>query len=117
MLSIAFSSGPASVESLGHNLSNTAEPVLIQSSDRVNANAALRPLADNGGPTRTHALRFGSDAIDAGIFTGRLLDARGQRRPNDLDEIANAAGSDGNDIGAVEVNMPMLDLIFANRFE
>jgi len=110
-------SGPASMESLGYNLSNTPEPLLIQPSDRVNANAALHPLADNGGPTRTHALQFGSDAIDAGIFTGRLLDARGQRRPNDLDGIANAAGSNGNDIGAVEVSAPQLKPIFANGFE
>ena len=33
--------------------------------DVLNANAKLGPLADNGGPTKTHALLTGSAAIDA----------------------------------------------------
>ena len=49
----------------------------------------LAPLADNGGPTKTHALAFGSPAIDANLFqptpapvrdyqlTGSLADALG----------------------------------------
>jgi sugar lactone lactonase YvrE len=34
--------------------------------DTINADPLLQPLADNGGPTMTHALGAGSPAIDAG---------------------------------------------------
>jgi hypothetical protein len=36
----------------------------------------LAPLADNGGPTRTHALLFGSPAIDANLFQPSPAPAR-----------------------------------------
>ena len=53
----------------------------------------LGELADNGGPTRTHALLAGSPAIDTGdnVFS---FDQRGEVRPN--------AGGRGPDIGAYE---------------
>ncbi len=62
----------------------------------------LGPLADNGGPTDTLALLPGSPAIDAGnsAFT---TDQRGRFRPVDLAP-ANAAGGNGSDIGAFELN-------------
>jgi hypothetical protein len=46
----------------------------------------LGPLADNGGPTLTHALLPGSVAIDAGpvppaTFTGDTWDQRGEGYP------------------------------------
>jgi uncharacterized protein YraI len=41
----------------------------------------LEPLADNGGPTLTHALREGSPAIDAGLGTCPSTDQRGNARP------------------------------------
>jgi len=54
----------------------------------------LLPLADNGGPTLTHAPAAGSPAIDAGANAGHLdYDQRGAPR------VAGAAP----DIGAVEV--------------
>jgi hypothetical protein len=66
----------------------------------------LAPLADNGGPTQTHALVAGSPAIDAGNLNGcrngagALLrtDQRGFRRNVD----GNNDGTARCDIGAVE---------------
>jgi predicted outer membrane repeat protein len=44
-------------------------------------NPALGPLANNGGPTKTHALLAGSPALNAGINAGApLTDQRGQPR-------------------------------------
>lgn len=64
--------------------------------------AILGPLADNGGPTQTHALPSGSPAIDAGNNADApgLTDQRGALRivdsPDDADAIATV------DIGAFE---------------
>lgn len=56
--------------------------------------AVFGPLADNGGPTLTHALLTGSPAIDAGNNSGgEPVDQRGGRRPTD----------DTADVGAFEV--------------
>ena len=43
--------------------------------------AFLEPLADNGGPTQTHAPKLVSPAIDAGS-TGLTVDQRGAARPS-----------------------------------
>jgi len=64
----------------------------------------LGPLADNGGPTLTHALRFDSPALDAGNGSGLPTDQRGFARPIDTPDVANAEGGDSSDIGAYEVN-------------
>jgi len=89
--------------SLGYNLfGNTSGGIGFDPTDLQNQNALLGPLADNGGPTLTHALGLGSPAIDAGnnanvpAGTG---DQRGSTRILD--------GPDGDstatvDIGAVE---------------
>ena len=66
----------------------------------------LGALADNGGPTLTHALQEGSPAIDKGNSFGESKDQRGQPRPNDFGDIDNATGGDGSDIGAFEVQAP-----------
>jgi CSLREA domain-containing protein len=67
-------------------------------------------LQNNGGPTKTIGLLFGSPAIDKGtsasLTTGNLTtDQRGTgfKRAFDDTSIANAAGGDGTDIGAFEV--------------
>ena len=53
--------------SLGHNLiGNTAGSSGWVSSDLVNKNPLLAPLANNGGPTLTMALMAGSPALGAG---------------------------------------------------
>jgi len=67
------------------------------------AAVALGPLANNGGPTPTHELLPGSIAIDAGESSGFAVDQRGEQRPCDQASVANAAGGDGADIGAFEV--------------
>ncbi|MEM8549752.1 MAG: choice-of-anchor Q domain-containing protein, partial [Verrucomicrobiota bacterium] len=84
-------SGP--VESGGHNLFDDNAGSLIGPlpSDQFNTDAELLALADNGGPTFTHALGEDSDAIDMG-FTDLGEDQRGFIRP---------AGSQP-DIGAYE---------------
>jgi uncharacterized repeat protein (TIGR01451 family) len=62
--------------------------------ENLNFNLALGPLADNGGPTLTHALLDGSSAIDAGnpagcrdeLGTLVKTDQRGVGRPPETDE-------------------------------
>jgi hypothetical protein len=68
----------------------------------------LGPLADNGGPTLTHALRPTSPAIEAGNnVTGVPVDQRGTGH-------ARVIGASA-DIGAFEFDLD--DLIFANGFD
>ncbi|RMG96318.1 MAG: glycosyl hydrolase family protein [Chloroflexi bacterium] len=76
-----FGSGPVSINSLGGNTftDGTCFPV---AGDQVVSNAGLAPLADNGGPTQTHALTPGSPAIDsAGAAACPATDQRGVSRP------------------------------------
>jgi hypothetical protein len=91
--------------SLGFNLVGIAEGILnVTPSDQfgtldIPIDARLAPLADNGGPTLTHALRPGSRAIDRGGNEGAPAnDQRGRPRSRDGD-------SDGTaviDVGAFE---------------
>jgi hypothetical protein len=65
-----------------HNNVLTDATCFAGASDLVVADAGLGPLADNGGPTLTHALLAGSPAIDAaddGICPA--TDQRGVTRP------------------------------------
>ncbi len=60
-------------------------------------------LRNNGGATRTHALRPDSPAIDkSAAVAGMTTDQRGANRPYDFPTIPNAAGGNGSDIGAFE---------------
>lgn len=60
-------------------------------------------LLDNGGPTKTHSLLFGSQAIDAGSNgSAPPVDQRGHARPVDGD----LSGTATADIGAVELQSP-----------
>lgn len=78
---------------------------------------ALAPLADNGGPTWTHALLPGSPAIDAGDPAAcaaapvNNLDQRGRPRPQD----GNGDGTAACDIGAFEA--ADADRVFADGFD
>lgn len=65
----------------------------------------LAPLALNGGTIPTHTLVGTSPAIDKGNSFGATTDARGLARPIDLAGYTNAAGGDGSDIGAVELQL------------
>ncbi|HEV7405236.1 MAG TPA: choice-of-anchor Q domain-containing protein, partial [Chthoniobacteraceae bacterium] len=84
--------------STGDQVGTTANPL----------DPRLGPLANNGGPTPTHALLAFSPAIDKGkVFGGRTTDQRGLTRPIDLPNgtYPNAAGSDASDIGALEAQV------------
>jgi hypothetical protein len=86
--------------SQGYNLtSDNGSGFLTAAGDQINTDPLLAPLADNGGPTLTHALLWGSPAIDAGNST-LTTDQRGFARPLDIPSYPNAAN--GSDIGAFE---------------
>jgi hypothetical protein len=70
----------------------------------------IGPLQDNGGDTFTHALLPGSPAIDQGQSFGLHTDQRGHHRPFDYHSIPDAPGGDGSDIGAFELDMPILGM-------
>jgi hypothetical protein len=63
----------------------------------------LGPLAGNGGPTQTQKPALTSPVIDQGAAFGLGTDQRGLGRPVEIPTIPNAAGGDGSDIGAVEL--------------
>lgn len=70
-----------------------------QPSDRLNTDPQLGPLADNGGPTKTHLPLTSSPAIDTGADCGPT-DQRGQPRPADGSSAIPGAICD---VGPVEV--------------
>ena len=65
------------------------------------SNPKLGALANNGGPTQTHALLAGSPAIDKGK-SDLATDQRGEVRPFNDPSIAPATGGDNSDIGSFE---------------
>ncbi len=70
--------------SLGNNIDSDSTAGLGDPLDGVNP--MLAALADNGGPTRTHALLGGSQAINGGTATGApALDQRGVNRDGSVD--------------------------------
>jgi CSLREA domain-containing protein len=75
----------------GNNLENGTSCGLDEPTD-INADPRLGDLANNGGPTNTHALRRGSPAIDTGGDPFPPTDQRGITRPQGA----------ANDIGAYE---------------
>jgi hypothetical protein len=77
--------------------------------DTISDDPLLQPLADNGGPTLTHALGGGSPAIDHGNNpAGQSTDQRGTGYPR----VFGAAA----DIGAFELQS-VDDTIFVNGFD
>ena len=88
------------IETLGHNLSDDATCNLDGEGDQDDVDAVIGPLADNEGPTLTHALLDGSPAIDAGDDVAcPNNDQRGSIRPADGDD----NGTFICDIGAFEL--------------
>jgi CSLREA domain-containing protein len=74
--------------------------------DKLNVNALLGPLADNGGSTFTHALLTGSPAINGAGAGAAPTDQRGVPRSSDIGAyelvscgavVVNRVGSSGND--------------------
>jgi hypothetical protein len=105
---VSGGSGPAGaancgekLESQGFNIESANECGLGAAGDKVNTDPQLGPLQSNGGPVPTMAPAFSSPAVDQGAAVG--TDARGIARPIDFPTIPNAAGGNGSDIGAVEL--------------
>jgi hypothetical protein len=73
-------------------------------SNIVGQDPQLGALADNGGPTRTMKPAAVSPVVDKGKSYDLTSDQRGRNRPVDLGTVANRAGGDGADIGAVELS-------------
>jgi CSLREA domain-containing protein len=97
------------VQSDGFNLlQSTAGATINQNGGAgpniIGVDPLLTPLADNGGPTKTHAPQCVSKAIDNGKNFTLTTDQRGGTRPFDLADSVypNAVGGDGSDIGAFE---------------
>ena len=79
--------GAGELQSTGYNIvGNNADAVIIsQPTDQIGTPAApidplLGPLADNGGPTLTHTLEFGSPAINRGDPAAPPRDQRAYSR-------------------------------------
>jgi len=94
--------GLLEVDSQGVNLSSDDTCALQHSTDLMSTSPLLLPLADNGGPTLTHALAPGSPAIDAAGDNCEPIDQRGAPRPVDGD----GDGAAKCDIGAFEYLPP-----------
>jgi Domain of unknown function (DUF5050)/Thrombospondin type 3 repeat len=104
----------ATVTSLGYNLSSdggvTNDPFIPGSTgslnatgDQINKEPKLGSLADNGGPTKTHALLPGSPAIDKGNNPDALTtDQRGPGFARTFNDPAISNAGDGTDSGAYE---------------
>jgi CSLREA domain-containing protein len=97
------------IQSEGYNLVRSSDGCTISgelAGNLIGVDPLLRPLIDNGGPTRTNALGSGSPAVDAGDPTGCAydptqalsFDQRGFGRPTDGD----GDGQGRCDIGAFE---------------
>ena len=90
------------ITDLGHNLCSDASAAFTHTGSLNSTDPLLAGLGDNGGPTRTLALRAGSPAINAGdpaVFPA--VDQRGFARP---------AGP-ASDIGAFEGNGLLLPVL------
>ncbi|MCB9136629.1 MAG: CSLREA domain-containing protein [Anaerolineales bacterium] len=101
--------GTSTLTSAGYNLLRIVLNCTITgdlTGNQLGVNAGLEPLADNGGPTLTHALASNSPAIDAGNPTGCVdqtqaflleTDQRGYAR-----HVDGGSGTARCDIGAYE---------------
>jgi uncharacterized repeat protein (TIGR01451 family) len=91
------------VASQGFNLvENPAFAVGLAPTDQTAVDPDLVPLANNGGPTQTHALRASSPAVDRGTPTG-CLDALGG--PLTTDQRGLPRTVDGNNDGVARCDV------------
>jgi hypothetical protein len=83
----------------------TAVPTESPAGSNLSGDPKLGPLQNNGGPTQTMALSAISPEVDKGAAFGLNTDQRAILRPIDFPSIPNAkaAGADGSDIGAFEL--------------
>lgn len=100
--------------SLGYNISQDGTCNLTQAGDKPSTNSLINTtLANNGGPTMTHALLAGSPAIDAGDSTNGCQDAQATPALLTTDQRGSTRPADGGkdpapvcDIGAYELQAP-----------
>jgi len=93
------------ISSQGYNLSNdSGSGFLTGTGDQINIDPLLGVLTNNGGPTQTHMLLRNSPALDRGNSFGFATDQRGLARIANTAHLPDAAGGDGADIGAIEIN-------------
>ena len=97
-----------------NNLFGFLDPGITGTDNQFNLSSTLGlgPLADNGGPTQTHALQAGSPAIDAGDAAqaaGLPTDQRGFPFARSFDD-PSSAGTGGVDIGAFELQTLVLEV-------
>jgi len=97
--------------SLDWNLADDASCGLLGAHDQEGVAAGLAALADNGGPTATHALQAGSAAIDAGgvpCTDGQDVVLETDQRGPGFRRHADGDGVGGTfcDLGAYEVPEP-----------
>jgi hypothetical protein len=80
----------------------------VAGSNLIGVPPQLGALANNGGPTRTELPASTSPVINKGKSFGLTTDQRGLTRPVAFPGVANsaAAGADGSDMGAVELQLP-----------
>jgi hypothetical protein len=102
--------GSGTFYSQGYTIVQSTNGMSLSGPALVGLDPLLLPLANNGGPTRTCALRAGSPAIDQGKNCGPEIDQRGAPRPYDFPSIANVGGGDASDIGAFELGRPTLTI-------
>lgn len=81
----------------------TADPA---GSNIIGVDPKLGPLANNGGPTQTMLPDATSPLVNAGLANGLTKDQRGEARTVAYPDVPNTHGSDGTDIGAVELGVP-----------
>ena len=109
-LPLLMAENGGAITSRGYNLSDDGgSGFLTATGDQINTSAQLRALAENGGPTQTHAIEATSPAVDKGKRNAVeslpvSTDQRGVARPFDYPGIPAAPGGDASDIGAFEIS-------------
>jgi hypothetical protein len=89
-----FGAGLVELVSAGSNVSSDGSCNLSATGDQPDTDPLLDPLADNGGPTLTHALQGDSPAVDAADSSvAPDVDQRGVARPQ----------AAGDDVGSYEL--------------
>lgn len=113
---------PPVIVSRGFNLAtDNVDGRLTAESDLLNTDPVLQPVQLSNGKV-FHPLGFSSPAIDRGrSFGPGSTDQRGEgfSRIIDLDDSGypNGPGSDGSDIGAIELQSGPADRLFSDAFE
>lgn len=90
----------------GYNLADDASCNLAAASDQPNTEPLLKPLDSYGGPTKTHALRPTSPAVDAGVAGIVPTDQRGFPGSVDYPGVPKPVGGDNADVGSFELQAP-----------